>query len=489
MIQGVVRRVGLAGALLAAPSLLLSGNAAETATAQRSAADASVRGTKANIPFSDAAPIVRALRDDLLPPDLRGKTGVDLEAAWDGWVARRDRAIRARVEEGNADSIVYLLQFGTSFTRQPRIGERELAGVVVRQAGGGASRFVPSPLLLARLEDFVSAIAAPGTSTRLQFARDVIARLGIDPGTEDGRKNLRRYLTERVEVVGQAERLARALDPQGDPVDRTTLFRDRGLAPDTSILVDFGLDETLAALKDARLLESGRVRRVAIIGPGLDFTDKQEGYDFYPEQTLQPFAVVDSLTRLGLADPRGLDLVAFDLNPRVLQHLEAARTRARAGQSYTVVLPRNLDLPWTPALVQYWTRYGDRIGDQVKTSTPPPAAGRVEVRSVAVRPSVVLSVVPGDLNIVLQRMEIAVDDRFDLVVATNLLIYYDVFEQSLAAANVAHMLRAGGVFLSNDRLFELPGSSLESVGHTNVTYLKAPGTADRGDRIDWYRRQ
>jgi hypothetical protein len=487
MIPSVVRRVALAGALLAAPSLLLAGRAADTGAAQRSSADGSVRGKKVAIPFSDAAPILRALRDDLLPPDLRGKTVADVEAAWAGWVARRDEAIRARVEEGNADSIIYLLQFGTSFTRQPRIGERELAGVVVRQAGGGASRFVPSPLLLARMDDFVSAVAAP-TSARLQFARDVIVRRGIDPATEDGRKNLRRYLTERVEVVGQAERLGRALDPQSDPVDRTTLFRDRGLAPDTSILIDFGLDETLAALRKEGLLEPGRVRRVAIIGPGLDFTDKQEGYDFYPEQTLQPVAVVDSLTRLGLADARGLDLVAFDVNPRVIQHLEAARTRARTGQSYTVVLPRNLDSSWTPSLVQYWSRFGNRIGDQIKGSTPPAAAGRVDVRTVAIRTSAVLSVVPLDLNIVLQRIEVGADDAFDLIVATNLLIYYDVFEQSLAAANVARMLRAGGVFLSNDPIVELPSSPLESSGHTNVVYLKAPGTVDRGDRIEWYRR-
>ena len=283
------------------------------------------------IPYSDAAPVLRAVRDDRLPPELRGKTPTELETAWSDWVVRRDAAIRARVDEGAADSIVYLLQFGTSFTKRPRISERELAGVVMRQSGSGASRFVPSPVLLSRIEDFIVAIASPGTNTRLQFARDVITRRGIDPGTEAGRTELRRYLQERVERVGQAERLPRLLDPHGDPVDQMTLFRDRGLAPDTSILVDFGVEEALAALKAAGVLAQGAVRRVAIIGPGLDFTDKQEGYDFYPEQTIQSFAVIDSLIRLGLANARDLQLTAFDLSPRVLQHLEAARTRARAG--------------------------------------------------------------------------------------------------------------------------------------------------------------
>lgn len=435
------------------------------------------------VPWADAAPIVRALRADRLPPDLRMDAAA-VEAAWPAWVARRDAAIRARVDEGDADAIVYLLQFGTSFTRQPRIGERELAGVVVRQAGGGASRFVPSPALVARIDDFISALASPGTNARMQFARRVIERAGLDP--VNGKDRVRQYLQDRVEVIGQAERAARLLNPEGDPVDRMTLFRDRGLASDTTILVSFGVEQTLAALKAAGVVQPGSVRRVAIVGPGLDFTDKQEGYDFYPEQTIQPFAAIDSLRRLGLA-AADLQIAALDVSPRVLQHLEDARARARAGVPYTVAVPRGLDQPWTRELVRYWERFGDRIAQPAKIAAPPPTAGRVDVRGAAFPPSAVLSVVPGNLNVILQRIDpIPAADRFDLVVATNVLIYYDVFEQSLALANVARMLRPGGVFLSNDRIVELPGSALASIGHTSAIYLQAAGAGGRGDRIDWY---
>ena len=83
----------------------------------------------------------------------------------------RDAAIRARVDEGAADSIVYLLQFGTSFTKRPRISERELAGVVMRQSGSGASRFVPSPLLLSRIEDFIVAVGSPGVKNNAAAVR------------------------------------------------------------------------------------------------------------------------------------------------------------------------------------------------------------------------------------------------------------------------------------------------------------------------------
>lgn len=457
------------------------------------------QGAAVYMPYADALPILRALRADLLPSELRDRTLAALEWAWPDWTARRDEAIRARVEEGDADSIIYLLQFGASFTRQPRLGERELAGLVLRRAGGDASEFVPSPILLARIDDFLAALApaaGPGAprggaaaNERLQFARQVIARRGIDPATEAGRRALRQHLLDRVEVIGQAERRSRLLNPDGDAVDQATLFRDRGLASDTAVWVNFGIEKALAELHAAGLLARESVHRVAIVGPGLDFTDKQEGYDFYPEQTIQPFALVDSLLRLGLAGGE-LQLTAFDLSPRVLQHLDGARSRARAGRAYTVVLPRNLDQPWTPDLVAYWERFGDRVGGRAPAPAPPSAAGRVDVRSVAIRAPVVLSVLPQDLNIVLQRVEpTSPDGPFDLIVATNLLIYYDVFEQSLAIVNVAAMLRPGGVFLSNDRIFQLPDNPLASIGHTSAIYMKAPAVGDTGDRIDWYQRR
>jgi SAM-dependent methyltransferase len=63
------------------------------------------------------------------------------------------------------------------------------------------------------------------------------------------------------------------------------------------------------------------------------------------------------------------------------------------------------------------------------------------------------------------------DEKFDLILATNILIYYDLFEQSLAVANIAKMLRPGGFFLSNDPISELPTSPVKSVGATEVTYV------------------
>ena len=229
----------------------------------------------------------------------------------------------------------------------------------------------------------------------------------------------------------------------------------------------------------------GSVRRVAIIGPGLDFTDKSEGYDFYPQQTTQPFSVIDSLHRLGLAKADDLRLSTFDLSPRVNLHLQAARQRADGGDPYVVVLPRERDGRWRGDLIGFWKSFGSRIGEET-TSARPPVDG-VDVRTVRVRPDVVSSIDVRDVNIVLERLAPLEDEeRFDLVIATNILVYYGVFEQSLALANIASMLRSGGFVLSNNVLVELPTTPVRAIGHSRTIYSDRP---DDSDDIVWYRRQ
>ena len=133
---------------------------------------------------------------------------------------------------------------------------------------------------------------------------------------------------------------------------------------------------------------------------------------------------------------------------------------------------------------------GGAIGNAGPPVTPPPNAGRAEVRSLAVSPSVVLSVSGRDLNVVLQRPDpIPDDERFDLVIATNILLYYDVFEQSLAGINIAKMLRPRGFLLTNDRIFELPSTPLSGIGFTDVTYFALPGVGNTGARVIWYQKQ
>ena len=451
----------LPGLLLAATPVVSHGQSAAT-----------------SIAYADVRPILDALRADLAPSDLRGRAPAEIEASWSEWVSQRDAAIRARVDAGDEDSIIHLLLFGTAFTRAPRASDRDLAALASSPAEGLRA-------LQLRIDDFAAAVAAPGGNERLQFARRLIERKGIDVTTAAGRMQLRQYLGERTQAVGGSVLSSTVLDPSAGLTDKLTVFRTRGLSADTSWFIGLGIERALDAMKADRALAAGSVQRVAIIGPGLDFTDKLGGYDFYPEQTIQPFALMDSLLRLDLAEDGRVGITAFDLSPRVLRHLELARERARAGAPYSLVLPRDTDRAWSPELLEYWRRIGNWIGSDTTPAAPPQAAGRVEVRGMLVRPQVVLSVTPVDLNIVTER----IDAQFDLVVATNILLYYDVFEQSLAAANIARMLRPGGFLLTNNRIFELPNSPLAGVGYSDVTYMSLPGIGDAGDRVILYQKQ
>jgi SAM-dependent methyltransferase len=442
-------------------------------------------GVRTTIPSSDVLSVLDVLREDLVPAELRRKTAAELAALWPDWVKRRDAAIRARVADGDEDSLVYFLLFGTSFTSERRVSERDLAALALRPAEGIAA-------LRQRIADFVTASASPGDNERLQFARETLLRIGIDPASDAGQLQARRFLEERAPRVAAAgvSRSSTVLDPSAAAVDALTVFRDRGLSSDTSIFINHGVDEAIAAIAQDGARRSGSVRRVAVVGPGLDFTDKLEGYDFYPQQTIQPFAIVDSLARHGLAAAADVQVTALDLSPRVIRHLEAVRQRAHAGRSHAIALPRNVDRPWTPALVNYWERAGDRIATPGRSLAAPPGAGRVQVRTLDIPPRIVAAVLPLDLNVVVERLEPPpADQQFDLVVATNILLYYDVFEQALAAANIARMLRPGGLLLTNNRLFELPPIPLREAGHTDVTYMALAGIGDTGDRIVWYQRQ
>ena len=337
-----------------------------------------------------------------------------------------------------------------------------------------------------RIDDFIAAVASAGDHERLDFARSVLSRVGVGTDGATGTDRMRRYLEERVRAAALGAAAASEAVDAGGAAGTATVYRDRGLSSDTSLLVGYGIDRAIEAMGRGRATPA-TISRVAIVGPGLDFTDKLGGYDFYPPQTIQPFAVIDSLVRHGLSDPADLRLTVYDLSARVLRHFDTARARAAAGTPYTLVLPLARDRPWTPGLVEYWEQMGGSIGEDA-TPPNPPAAARVQVRSVRVSPSVVLATTARDLNIVLQREDRPASEAFDLVIATNILLYYDRFEQALAVANIASMLRPDGLFLTNTSVVQPPGSPLRPVGYTDTVYATGPRGNETGDRIWSYAR-
>jgi hypothetical protein len=199
---------------------------------------------------------------------------------------------------------------------------------------------------------------------------------------------------------------------------------------------------------------------------------------------MQSLALADSLVRLGLSRAGSLAITAFDISPRVLDHLARGRRAAAAGEGYVLQLPRPR-AGWAAPFEAYWRRFGDAVAEPAEAAKPPLSAGPLEVRAVRVRPEIAVGVRPVDLNVVYQRLELPPAERFDLVVATNILVYYDTFEQCLALANVARMTAVGGLMLSNNVVLELPDSPLRSVGYKTIVFSDR---RDDGEHVIFYRR-
>jgi len=432
--------------------------------------------------YASAKPVLDQ-PSDVLPVELRSPN----EAKWIAWSQQQDKAIRARLQQGDLDSMVNLLLNGTSFTRQPRI--RVEAFTEASKTG----------LLRARVDDLVAGLRKPGDNERLIFLNGLLRSQGIDPSSpgETGvflYKNLQRVLQEMETLSKRSEEAKRLVKPDAGRPDaspdpaaifnwRPGLLRDRGVSLDTGIFPNFSIEQAFRDLKNRGVLREGQVARVAVIGPGLDFSDKnqQASFDYYPQQTLQPFALYDSLLRLGLAKSNTVSMSIFDISPRVIDHIQRARERARKNTGYVVQLPREESPPWPGDLLTFWHSLGDRVGAEVAPITPPGVFKGLEARAVRIRPDVVLRMQPVDLNIVLERRNLAEADRFDLMVATNIFIYYDAFERSLALENAGAMLKRGGLLLTNDRLPEVPGGSMGLGGVIDVQY--------NHDAVGWYRKR
>ena len=458
-------------------------------------------GVAVKISYRMAQPILDALDDDL-PAELKNRSPAEQEAAWPLWVTRHEQELSARLTRGEEDTLVNFLTFGSSFTAQPRLAAIDFARLPLDQFPSQLSPDTPTEtaVFLKRVEDFLRGLANPGNNERLLFLARFTEKQGYRPQAAYGiqpdlaeRDRLRVYVLanaarvvkEQVGFQRELEHARQLPDRTEDFAERSRLYRSRGLSYDTSLLPNLAIQESLKVIRARGLLAPGSVRRAAVIGPGLDVIDKVAGFDFYPQQTLQCFALADTLFRLGLARPGQLQLTTFDVSPRVNDHLRRARRRAQLGHGYVVQLPRHSQVPWKAAATDYWRSFGEKIGAPVPPIRAPAVAGNVETRAVEIRPLVVSMITPIDMDIVTQRLDLPPQERFDLLIATNVFVYYGLFEQLLAVANTQSILRPGGFLLSNNSVPLMTTSQMRSVDYLEIVYSDLPGD---GDVMAWYQR-
>jgi hypothetical protein len=432
------------------------------------------------ISLDAAQPILQGFAD-ALPAEL--SKAPDLKA-WSAWVQGQDTQIRKRLELGEEDTLTNLLRFGVTYTSEYQIDREYLAKY-------GQSTLV-NAFAENRANDLVRALASPTANEGMLEMRAFLIKRGFSFKTPQDRARVKQHLLDNLAHMRDEFAQFREKLKTADPSEQAQLYAQRGISLDSNLWPDYALDLSLGELVKAGMLKPGSVRRIAIIGPGLDFANKEYGNDFYPPQSIQPTAVLDSLIRLGLTEANTFELSTFDISPSVNIHLARAQTNAIAGKHYVVQLPWNSAVPFNAeylaAFNAYWQKLGSKVGTAVEPVTVPlKLAQDIHIRAVSVRPEISKRITPVDMNIVYQRVDAAdPDQKFDLIIGTNIFIYYGAFEQSLARANVAAMLKPGGFVLSNDLLADKVPSQLEEAHVTTIDVRSDPQIIEH---MYCYRRQ
>jgi hypothetical protein len=432
------------------------------------------------ISLDDAQPVLRSFAD-ALPPNL-GKAPD--QAAWSAWIEGQDTQIRKRLELGEEDTLTNLLRFGVTYTSEYQIDREYLAKY-------GQSSLV-NAFAENRANDLVRALASPTANEGMLEMRAFLIKRGYSFKTPEDRARVKQHLLDNLAHMRDEFAQFREKLKTADASEQAQLYAQRGISLDSNLWPDYALDLSLSELVKADMLKPGSVRRIAIVGPGLDFANKEYGNDFYPPQSIQPSAVLDSLIRLGLTDPSTFELFTFDISPSVNIHLARAQKNAIAGKHYVVQLPWNSAVPFNEdylaAFSAYWKNLGSKVGAAVTpVAVPLKLAEQIHIRAVSVRPEIARRITPVDMNIVYQRMDEAdTDQKFDLIIGTNIFIYYGAFEQSLARANLAGMLKPGRFVLSNDLLADKVPSQLDLAHVTTINVRTDPQIIEH---MYCYRRQ
>ena len=430
-----------------------------------------------------AAPVRIAWRD-VAPVQATLRAGGVTEPTFDTYVARVAADNVRRVREGDLDHLIdYLLQ-STRITRAPAIEPALSARQLVdsldaeRRAAylrGEAAAAPPVPRdVTARIHALLRAAKAPGNDARLTYFGALLDASYTDPqaraaGVAAEYLRVMRFLYQK-EFVAQRDASPAAAVAE--------LYRRRGLSTDTAVEAGYVVHLGLGVLK---ALEPGRrVRRVLIIGPGLDLAPRTGLDESAAPESYQPWAILDSLLSLGLGAPGDLEIVAADINPRVVAHLARVREQAPHLRVATS-LHESPALSLSPEYRDYVDRFGGAL--TTGTGTAPAARDlgngqRGKTLAVSAQAASALRATP--LDIVTQRLD---GERFDLVVATNILPYFDDPQLALAVANIAAMVTPGGAFLHNEQrpiigdLAAAMGLPLQQSRHAviaTVTGAKAP---------------
>lgn len=328
----------------------------------------------------------------------------------------------AREQAGEYDHLIHYLLQSRAFTARPRIEPALSAREWVE--GGKA---IPEAVRL-RMQDFLAALGQPATDVRMAYFQTMNADL---PLLDREYRRAMDFLYKKEFGAGGA-----------------ALYQERGHSTDSQFEANYAVYIGLAALKSKK--PELALENVLVVGPGLDFAPRTDLMDAYGPQSYQPYAIADALIELGLADPARLRIHCIDINSRVVRYFErpARRLQLISGLADT---PEH---PLVAGFKSYFRKFGGNIGQEYPLAGLPPQYRAHLNKSISVRPEIAARITADRLNIITERCDPS--PQYDLVVATNIFVYFDPTELLLALTNLRGMLKEGGYLVHND-----PRSDLE----------------------------
>jgi hypothetical protein len=281
-----------------------------------------------------------------------GITDVNFEET----LAGIDQRTSKRLREGNWDHLIFYLLQSRSFTKaDPIEPARSAADFMDVQP-----HTIPTPVR-DRIHAFLA--ATPGRSDeRLRYFATLLPPRDAEQEVETQYARAMGFLYEK-EIRCQ------------DQACIAELYTHRGLSTDTSRQAFQAVEAAVAWIRRNR--PGVPLRRVLILGPGVDLAPRTAMNEGSPPRMYQPAQVLELLR------PERVDCA--DVNPLVV-----AYARTACASAYQInVATRSIDASW------------------------------------------------------------------DLIVATNILLYLDDRELVLAMSNIRRMLNTGGIFVHNDARFSV----------------------------------
>ena len=247
-------------------------------------------------------------------------------------------------------------------------------------------------------------------------------------------------------------------------------FVDRGLRTTSYSHMGTTVDSFLntPAPEAAAKLLPARARRVLIVGPGLDFSDPELGEEI-PQQSYEPFAILDILLKSRRSDFEDIKIDLFDISPRVVEHWEDLLRSAKQGKPHRLILVtgsamlRGGNELSNETTTRYMTHFGDGLpgvtsGISTKKSRRPVPrtldSYSVSLRTLTIPAAVVNKFRPfqGDLTTTdVGKLALQNGGKYDLIFCFNTMEYLNETERALAGINVRASLAENGVFVTDNR--------------------------------------